>query len=239
MSDPLLVVRWQAPGEHRVLAIHPEECWVWVLVGSGDWGGLVGTFRTATDDDEWAVASEIAAMLVDEPDAPADVLALTVSAAGFSRRVAASSDLAARIVDGFTSLLDRAREGPVSAFAVTATDRAPAGQSIVGVGFTSIGTDPVVLTVDADGAAGVAPDGSAVAIPPVRMGLVSAETTLLDGLYAPAELEPGVVGGWVLQVPAGASVATVRVVGTVRLAGAWPDGVPDRAFEGVCACAHP
>ena len=231
MSEALLVVRWLAPGEHRVLAVHPEESWVWVLAGSGDWAGLVGTFRAATQQDDRSAATEIAALVVDEPEAGTGVLTLTVTAGDLTRRVAASSTLAARIVGAFTSLTERARHSPVSAFVVTAMASNPAGHPVLGVGFTSLGSEPVVLTVDPEGATAVTADGSVNAIPPVRMGLVSGDTTLLDGLYAPAELAPGVVGGWVLPQPTDEPVATVRVRGTAIVTGPFPDGVPELAFE--------
>lgn len=236
MSDAVLIVRVRAPGEYRVLSVHPDEAWVWSLVGSHPWTGLVGTFRTSTSAEERTAAEDVGRRLVDEPDAAGGDLALMVSARGVDRRVAASSDLAGMIGDAFHALLDRARASPVSAFSVTARRSTPPGlPAITGLSVTSIGPEPVVLTLDPDTVSGRHADDSWTSLPHARMGLVSGDAELLDGIYSPARLEPGVVGGWVLPAMKGESFDDIRVSGTVTVVGPWPEGLPEPSFEAMVA----
>lgn len=233
MTEAELVVRWRAPGVHRVLAVLPEAAWVWSLAGDAEpWTGRAGSFRSDVLEVELAAARDLGERVAHEP-APADgQLSLTVTGRGTTARVPAGSRLADAVGAAFGALLDRAAAAPVSAFAVgPSAQPLPAGAPLAALAFTALGPEAVELTLDPDGVHGQVPDAGWLALPTVRMGLVDAATTLLDGVHAPATLAPGVVAGWAVPVPVGTSPVLLRVTGSVRLVGPWPDGLPEQAFE--------
>ena len=65
------------------------------------------------------------------------------------------------------------------------------------------------------------------------IGLVDADADLLDGIYAPARIRPGLVGS--LGVPCDPPPATgslVRVAGRILLLGPWSSiGIPTDDFR--------
>jgi hypothetical protein len=105
---------------------------------------------------------------------------------------------------------------------------------MLGLTVDSIGSEPAVLGLDAGAVRLDASEGAWQPVPAPRMGLVDGDGTLLDGLYAPATVPPGVRGAWVLPGVTAGSVSEVRaqqvrIGGTIRVAGPVPPATV--AFE--------
>ena len=222
-----VAIVWRAPGTHQALALSGDDVWFWTFASpEARWADVTGTFRTA------ATPAERAALTALSPgdDEPGG-LALQLTVAGRTARVAVGSALGRRVGAAVGPLLDRLRATPVSAAALSAAVVAPPGglPAMLGLTVDSIGPAPAVLGLDAGAVRLDAPDGSWQAVPAPRMGLVGADGELLDGLYRAATVPPGARGAWVLPgVPAG-EARRVRIGGTIRVAGPVPAGTV--AFE--------
>lgn len=214
---PTAVVR-RAPGVHQALAVDGEAVWFWTFASPEPrWADVAGTFRVpATPDERAALAS-----LDPDGDAAGGGPALELTVAGRTVRVAAGSAFGRRIGAAVAPLLDRLRDAPVSAVALTAAVVTPPGglPPVLALTVASLGPEPAVLGLDAGG---VRLDGSPHPVPPPRMGLVGADGSLLDGLYAPATVPPGARGAWVLPGAPVDGAGHVRAAGTIRVAGPVP-----------------
>ena len=222
-----VAIVWRAPGTHQALALSGDDVWFWTFASPEvRWADVTGTFRTEATPAERAALTALSPG-DDEPGGPA----LQLTAAGRTARVAVGSALGRQVGAAVGPLLDRLRDAPVSAAALSAAVVAPPGglPAMLGLTVDSIGPAPVVLGLDAGAVRLDAPDGSWQAVPAPRMGLVGADGELLDGLYRAATVPPGARGAWVLPgVPAG-DARRVRIGGTIRVAGPVPAGTV--AFE--------
>jgi hypothetical protein len=214
-----------------MLALTDDGAWFWTLASPAPpWDALAGTFRC---DGDRAALLGIAARVADGtvPESGDGGLALVLSAGGRTIRVAAGSPAAAEVTTAAAPLLAAAR--PVSAVRTRAAVMAPpGGDPVLGLSFTSIGTEPAVLGLDPAAVRLIAAEGSWHEVPPPRMGLVEGAGNLLDGLYTPATMPPGTVGAWVLAAADAAPGQRVRAGGTVRASGWWTtSNAPVLPFE--------
>ena len=222
-----LAVVWRSPGTHQALALHGDDVWFWTFASPEPrWADVAGTFRIEATPDERAA---LAALQLgdDEPGG----LALQLTVEGRTAQVGAGSALGLRIGAAVTPLFDRLRAAPVSAVAVSAAVVTPPGglPPMLGLTVDSLGAQPAVLGLDAGAVRLDASEGAWQPVPAPRMGLVDGDGTLLDGLYAPATVPPGVRAAWVLPGVSGGDARQVRIGGTIRVAGPVPPATV--AFE--------
>ena len=225
-------ILWRTPGMHQALAVHGDDVWLWTFASPEPrWADVAGTFRVAAP----AEAAALAALTVD--DEPGD-LPLQLTVAGRTARVAAGSELGRRVGAVVGPLLDRLRAAPVSAVSLTAAVVTPPGglPAMLGLALDALGPEPAVLGLDAGGVR-LGADGAWQPVPAPRMGLVDADGTLLDGLYAAATVPAGGSGAWVLPGVAVGDAQRVRIGGTVRVAGPVPPAAV--AFEATAALTRP
>jgi hypothetical protein len=226
---------WRSPGTHQALALSGDDVWFWTFASpESRWADVAGTFRISAAPDERAAL----AALVPEDDEPGG-LGLQLTAAGRTARVAVGSPLGLRVGAAVAPLLDRLRAAPVSAVALSAAVvTPPAGlPTMLGLTVDSIGTDPAVLVLRADGIRFDVPDGAWRPVPAPRMGLVGADGALLDGLYTAATVPPGERGAWMLPGVPTDDAQRLRINGTIRVAGPVPPAMV--AFETTAPLARP
>jgi hypothetical protein len=231
LSAARLAVTWRGAGTHQELALADDGVWFWTLASpAAPWDARAGTFRC---DGDRAALLGIAARVADGSIASSGDggLAVVLSAGGRTIRVDAGSPAAAEVTAAVAPLLAAAR--PVSAVQARAAQMAPPGGApVLGLAFTSIGTEPAVLRLDAGAVRVIAAGGAWHEVPAPRMGLVEGAGNLLDGLYAPATIPPGTTGAWVLAGADAAPGQRVRAGGNVRASGWWTaSSAPLLAFE--------
>jgi hypothetical protein len=228
-----VAVEWRVPATHQALALHGDDVWFWTFASPEPrWADVAGTFRIAVTRDERAALTAL------RPGADSDGLTVALTVGGRTARVAAGSALGRRVGAAVAPLLDRLRAAPVSAVAVSAAVVAPPGglPAMLGLTVDSIGAEPAVLSLDAGAVRLGVLDGVWQPVPAPRMGLVDGGGTLLDGLYAPATVPAGARGAWVLPgVPTGGA-QSVRIGGTIRVAGPVPPAMV--AFEATTELSH-
>ena len=227
LAAAAVAIVWRAPGTHQALALSGDDVWFWTFASPEPrWADVTGTFRTE------ATPAERAALTALSPgdDEPGG-LALQLTVAGRTARVAVGSVLGRQVGAAVDPLLDRLRATPVSAVALTAAIVTPPGglPAMLGLTVDSIGTKPAVLGLDAGAVRLGVPDGAWQPVPPPRMGLVDGAGTLLDGLYGAATVPAGARGAWVLPGVPADEAQRVRIGGTIRVAGPVPAGMV--AFE--------
>jgi hypothetical protein len=238
-SGARLAVTWRATGTHQVLAAYDDHrCWWWALATTGAGSETVGSFGGAVPEELWpavvALAARVEALAATAPPREPRALGLEVSSGTSTAWLPLASPEAAHVAAEVQPLLELTRRHPIAAARlITVVTTAPTGQRLAGYSLTSVGTEPVVLTLDPEALVLIV-DGSAELLPPPRMGLVAGDGTLLDGLYQPARIEPGANGACtVLLDPTagpGDGAVTGRVRGTLTLVGPW-DVSPTLPFE--------
>jgi len=229
-----VAVVWRSPGTHQALALYGDDVWFWTFASpEPQWVDVAGTFRVSATSGERAALTALAP--ADEPGGPA--LHLTV--AGRSAHVAAGSVLGRQVGAAVAPLVERLRDAPVAAVALGAAVVEPPGglPAMPGLTLDSIGTEPAVLGLDADGIRFDVPDGPWRPVPAPRMGLVGANGALLDGLYTNAAVPTGERGAWVLPGVDADDAQRVRVSGTIRVAGPVPPAMV--VFEATAPLTRP
>lgn len=244
LSGARLAVTWRSTGTHQVLAAYDDRTlWVWDLATVGPGSDLVGSFQTEVPEGSWSGVVELAAV-VDElvstgPTPRAGDLVLRVGSGAVSGWLALGSEAAARVGTTTQPLLGLARQHPVAAARLTTmVATAPTGQRLAGFSLASVGREPVSLLID-PAALVLTVDGEAELLPAPRMGLVSGDGTLLDGLYQPARIEPGQNAACSVLVDAAAGAGDGAAVsggvrGLLTMVGPWPVA-PTLPFEATTA----
>lgn len=229
VPDAVLSVRWDAVGIDRRLAVQSDgSAWYWSLTDTGPGADEVGTWRTGLDDETLAAVRELARSVA--PTGRDDGrLRFSVTAGLATESVLDGSDRAGRILAVLRPVLATLRAAPMAVARWTVmVGRTPGGEPLAGFAVTAAGSVPVTVLLDADGLGLTSTGGTALSVPAARMGLVTADVQLLDGLYQPAVLEPGRSGTCAVVLAAetlcGLTVADVRratVTGSIGLVGPW------------------
>ena len=111
LAAAAVAIVWPAPGTHQALALSGDDVSFWTFASPEPrWADVTGTFRTE------ATPAERAALTALPPgdDEPGG-LALQLTVAGRTARVAVGSVLGRQVGAAVAPLLDRLRATPVSA----------------------------------------------------------------------------------------------------------------------------
>jgi hypothetical protein len=225
LSGAIGAITWQTVGTDTVLAVYPDEVWLWSLASPSEpWTDRAGTFHVQASESERAA---LLAALRRAPDVPpTGGLELLLTVDNRDVRCDAGSESGAEIGALVAPLLGPDRVTPLSAVWMRAAMLTPPGMSeTLALSFESLGRLPVPLRLDGDRVTLLDADGPWVTLPPPRIGLVDDEGAPLDGLTTPATIPSGGLGAWLLNGAADqpdtapAAGQRVRVYGWVTIAG--------------------
>ena len=232
VPDVVLSVCWDAVGVDRRLAVKADgSAWLWSLADLGPDADAVGTWRIDLDVDTRAAVVDLASSVV--PVGRSDGrLGFSVTAGSGTEWVLEGGDRAGEILAVVRPVLAALRAAPLAVARWTVTvARSPSGELVSGFSGSGVGAEPVTVLLDADGLGLTSADGTAVSVPAARMGLVTADVQLLDGLHQPAVLEPGRSGTCAVVLasetgPGGAhlvipSLRWATLTGSIGLVGPW------------------
>lgn len=232
VPDATIDVRWASVGADRRLTVRADgSAWWWSLAGTGRGADEVGTWRCEPDRETLDAVADLARSVTTAPRGGDDRLGFTVTAGSVHEWVAEGTERAGRLLAALAPLVTTLRAAPLAVARWTVTvGRPPTGEQLAGFSVTATGPRSVTLLIDAAGLELTSPDGTTSALPPLRMGLVTADVDLLDGLYQPAVLAPGRSGTCVVVLPGETPTETAgldtgggsgTVTGSIGLPGPW------------------
>lgn len=219
LSAAHLTVVWRAAGTCQVFAAMPDRrAWWWSFssADAAEWN-LAGTWGTPLADDMWARVEAAA------------------SATGGTTELTPGSPVSPEVgqLDEVVALV---RTHPIAVITLSAVVAAPPvpvpTSQVLAATITASGQEAAVLTIDPTRIRFHAPSGDWSSADPPRMGLVTGDGRLLDGIHQAATFAPGDHAAMMLMPPAGAMPAQVSVAGTLQLSGPWPGAAaPDAHID--------
>jgi len=239
LSGALVAFRWQSIGLDRTIAVYDDgaiRCWQLSAI-EAEFADVAGAFRIDADSSELSAARAIAARIesasvagLGSASGQHGELGLNVTVGNVSHWVGASDPLAAEIGGFVQPLVSKVLQAPLSALrlggallpAPATPDDPPQGAVGLAVSFRSAGSVAVTFTVDPNAITVELGNAGWQQVVPPRMGVLSGDGNLIDGIYVPAVIAAGTLGVMMIGAPAGGTPTSVRVNGTITLTGPWP-----------------
>lgn len=216
LSAAQLTVVWRAAGTCQVFAAMPDRrAWWWSFssADAAEWD-RAGTWGAPLDDGMWSVVDAAAA------------------ATGGAAELTPGSPVSPAL-GPLSEVVALVRAHPLAVITLSAVAAAPPvpvpTAQLLAATMTASGQEASVLTFDPVRVRFHAASGDWSSAEPPRMGLVTGDGRLLDGIHQPATFAPGDHAAMMLVPPVGPMPADISIAGTLQLSGPWPDAAAPAA----------